>query len=308
MFDLAYELGTEVNIKNFLNLTPLTLAAKLARREMFFHVLNIEREIYWQIGSVACAAYPLTKLDTIDTETGGIQKESALNLIVFGEKVQHLDLLEGPVIDLLQAKWHTYVKFRFYKQFIMFFIYFLVSVGAFISRPTYLKGTLTVKTVSNSTNLNATFLFPNQTGVDVFNSSLVQLLNLTGLLAYPGNASEEGIILFDPVGYLSTGGNETIIPGIAVDWGNGSDLAMNGLIPSTFNSSSVNGTEYGNKSGLFFFPWSNCLREPTKLIDWIRLSSEGLLLLGAISFILGAWRECQFLGASMFFENLVIKK
>jgi hypothetical protein len=95
MFDLAYELGTEINIKNYLNLTPLTLAAKLARKEMFFHIINIEREIYWQIGSVTCAAYPLTKMDTIDSDTGGIQKESALNLIVFGEKVGNFELFRN---------------------------------------------------------------------------------------------------------------------------------------------------------------------------------------------------------------------
>lgn len=50
MFDIAYETGGSLSIKNNLKLTPLTLAAKLARVEMFFHILNIEREIYWQLG------------------------------------------------------------------------------------------------------------------------------------------------------------------------------------------------------------------------------------------------------------------
>jgi len=49
-FDMAYEIGAELNIRNVQNLTPLTLAAKLARIQMFFHILKIEREIYWQIG------------------------------------------------------------------------------------------------------------------------------------------------------------------------------------------------------------------------------------------------------------------
>ena len=31
-------------------MTPLTVAAYLARMEMFFHIANIEREVYWQIG------------------------------------------------------------------------------------------------------------------------------------------------------------------------------------------------------------------------------------------------------------------
>lgn len=83
-FDMGYETGANLHIKNLLNLTPLTLAAKLARVEMFFHIVNIEREIYWQLGSVTCAAYPLEQIDTIDIKTGNISKDSALNLVVFG--------------------------------------------------------------------------------------------------------------------------------------------------------------------------------------------------------------------------------
>jgi transient receptor potential cation channel subfamily V member 5 len=49
---MAYEAGADINIKNNLNLTPLTLAAKLAKTEIFFHILNIQREIYWQIGYI----------------------------------------------------------------------------------------------------------------------------------------------------------------------------------------------------------------------------------------------------------------
>lgn len=47
---MAYEVGGDLSIRNVQYLTPLTLAAKLARIELFFHILNIEREIYWQIG------------------------------------------------------------------------------------------------------------------------------------------------------------------------------------------------------------------------------------------------------------------
>lgn len=81
---MAYEVGSSLSVRNNLQLTPLTLAAKLARIEMFFHIMNIEREIYWQIGSITCAAYPLSQIDTIDVDTGKISNNSALNLVVFG--------------------------------------------------------------------------------------------------------------------------------------------------------------------------------------------------------------------------------
>lgn len=88
-FDMAYEVGASLSIRNVLNLTPLTLAARLARIDMFFHIMNIEREIYWQIGSITCAAYPLSQIDTIDLDTGNISKTSALNLVVFGVRFSH---------------------------------------------------------------------------------------------------------------------------------------------------------------------------------------------------------------------------
>lgn len=134
-FDMAYELGADLCVRNIQNLTPLTLAAKLARIEMFFHILNIEREIYWQIGSITCAAYPLSQIDTIDIETGNIGKTSALNLVVFGDKDEHLELMDGVLVDLLNAKWNAFVKFRFYRQFFLFSIYFLISLVCFTLRP-----------------------------------------------------------------------------------------------------------------------------------------------------------------------------
>lgn len=134
-FDMAYEVGSSLSIRNQLNLTPLTLAAKLGRVEIFFHIMNIEREIYWQLGSITCAAYPLPQIDTIDCETGHISKDSALNLVVFGDKDEHLELLDGILIDLLKTKWNTFVKSRFYRQFYLFTSYFLISLMSFLLRP-----------------------------------------------------------------------------------------------------------------------------------------------------------------------------
>lgn len=86
---MAYEVGASLSVRNNQHLTPLTLSAKLARIEMFSHILNIEREIYWQIGSITCAAYPLSQVDTIDVNTGKISNNSALNLVVFGVRFQY---------------------------------------------------------------------------------------------------------------------------------------------------------------------------------------------------------------------------
>ncbi|GAB6027573.1 hypothetical protein CHUAL_001812 [Chamberlinius hualienensis] len=135
MFDMAYELGALVDIVNVQKLTPLTLAATLAKTDIFMHILKIEREILWQIGDIVCAAYPLARVDTIDTTTGQLVTNSAVNLIVFGNNLDHLELLEGVVTDLLVVKWNTFIKFRFYQMFGCFFVYFLITFVCFMFRP-----------------------------------------------------------------------------------------------------------------------------------------------------------------------------
>ncbi|XP_046140984.1 transient receptor potential cation channel subfamily V member 5 [Osmia bicornis bicornis] len=167
-FDMAYEVGASLAIRNTQHLTPLTLSAKLARIEMFFHILNIEREIYWQIGSITCAAYPLSQVDTIDVNTGSISHNSALNLVVFGEKDEHLELMDGILVDLLNAKWNTFVKSRFYRQFFLFCFYFILSLISFTLRPgpsaTPSSSTITqtpLTTVESSTTPHSSDLLSN---------------------------------------------------------------------------------------------------------------------------------------------------
>ena len=147
MFDMAVECGAAINIENNQGLTPLTTAAYLARMDMFFHIASIEREIYWQIGNVTCSAYPLRLalfywykiwhiyyylflryLDTIDSDTGELQTMSALNLIVFGPKLEHLDLIEYVVVDLLKVKWKSFVRREFFIQMLIFTIFFAMSM------------------------------------------------------------------------------------------------------------------------------------------------------------------------------------
>ncbi|EDS45718.1 TRP channel protein nanchung [Culex quinquefasciatus] len=173
-FDMAYEVGSSLSIRNLQNLTPLTLAAKLGRVEMFFHIMNIEREIYWQLGSITCAAYPLALLDTIDIETGNISKDSALNLVVFGDKDEHLDLLEGVLIDLLKTKWNTFVKDKFYSQFFVFFCYFCVSLISFTLR----EGPM--KLEDGEANKTTTSIqLKNMTLADLTNASTLSSLLVT---------------------------------------------------------------------------------------------------------------------------------
>ncbi|RWS03524.1 transient receptor potential cation channel subfamily V member 5-like protein, partial [Dinothrombium tinctorium] len=100
MFSLAYELGAELRVRNRQNLTPLALAAKLTRAEL-------ERDVFWQFCDIAFAAYPIDEVDSIDINTGDVNKTSALSVVVFGDELGHLDLFDGLLVEILKEKWNT---------------------------------------------------------------------------------------------------------------------------------------------------------------------------------------------------------
>lgn len=74
---------------------------------------------------------------------------------MFQDKYEHLELLDGVLIDLLKTKWNTFGKNRFYKQFFCFTIYFIISLLTFILRP----GPETEPDLPQ----NRTIIFQNQT-------------------------------------------------------------------------------------------------------------------------------------------------
>ncbi|KRY00804.1 Transient receptor potential cation channel subfamily V member 6 [Trichinella pseudospiralis] len=79
---------------------------------MFNHVLNYEKEELWTYGSVTWIAYPLSNIDTIEEQTGDLMPISALSLIVFGETSRHLQLIDGLIENVLEAKWKAFGKRR----------------------------------------------------------------------------------------------------------------------------------------------------------------------------------------------------
>ena len=76
-------------------------------------------------------AYPLAKIDTINEETGDLNENSALNLVVSGDNIQHLDMLDGLLEDLLEAKWESFAKRRSAFLFGKFKWIFLLKLDVF---------------------------------------------------------------------------------------------------------------------------------------------------------------------------------
>ncbi|XP_068746067.1 transient receptor potential cation channel subfamily V member 5-like [Montipora capricornis] len=143
MYDLILDIGCYclchcekplANVVNNQGFTPLTLAAKLARKEMFHHILTREREVFWQYGEVTCAAFSLKDLDTVNSE-GLINENCALNIITHEESVSHLALFDGILHNLLKEKWKHSCRYRFYQLFAAY-IFFLITFSiAMLLRP-----------------------------------------------------------------------------------------------------------------------------------------------------------------------------
>ena len=102
---------------------------------------------------------------------------SALNLIVFGPKVEHLDLIEGVVVDLLQMKWKSFIKRSYYRQLLTFVVYFLLSSFVFILRPSAPEHRWTC---SNQTDIfNLTGMLDSNDTSELFGSPTILHFNDT---------------------------------------------------------------------------------------------------------------------------------
>ncbi|XP_012350046.1 uncharacterized protein LOC100868270 isoform X3 [Apis florea] len=106
-------------IVNAAGLTPLTLACQLGRAEVFREMLELSAREFWRYSNITCSAYPLNALDTLLPD-GRTNWNSALFIILNGTKEEHLDMLDGGIIQrLLEEKWKTFARLQFLKRLII---------------------------------------------------------------------------------------------------------------------------------------------------------------------------------------------
>ncbi|CAJ0581972.1 unnamed protein product, partial [Mesorhabditis spiculigera] len=166
MLRLAVELGANLKIMNRQGLTPLTLAARLAKKQMFAILLDMESEP---------TAFPLFCIDSINEQNGEINDNSALALVVYGETYDHLELLDGLLENILQSKWESFARNTWRKYLGSFAFYYLVFFMAFMNRPfSQTTEMLTNGMIEgdsgrpNSNNFSKTWLWSNGAGEELF--------------------------------------------------------------------------------------------------------------------------------------------
>ena len=105
---------------------------------MFEYVLEKTRINYWTYANISCAAYPLRHLDPVMEENGDIDTNSSLYILLNKHHEHHLELLDGVLFILLNQKWNTYLKYRFYLEFGCYIVYYILnSVSIFLKRLYY---------------------------------------------------------------------------------------------------------------------------------------------------------------------------
>lgn len=77
------EFNPSLHIKNKQGLTPLNLAARLARAEMFYYILNKLRQVWFTYGDISTGSYPLDTIDTIAGD-GSIDTTCSIYLVING--------------------------------------------------------------------------------------------------------------------------------------------------------------------------------------------------------------------------------
>ncbi|XP_068945679.1 transient receptor potential cation channel subfamily V member 2 [Petaurus breviceps papuanus] len=162
MYDYILQVGARLcpsvkleNIANLQGLTPLKLAAKEGKIEVFKHIL--QREISgeyrhlsrkfteWTYGPVQVSLYDLSSVDSCEDN-------SVLEIIAFGCKApnRHKMVTLEPLNKLLQEKWESLVpRFRF--NLISYFLYMLIFTAVTYHQPILGKNFNPLKaTVGNS--------------------------------------------------------------------------------------------------------------------------------------------------------------
>ena len=59
------KLPAKNGMMNAAGLTPLTLACKLGRAEVFREMLELSSREFWRYSNITCSGYPLNALDTL---------------------------------------------------------------------------------------------------------------------------------------------------------------------------------------------------------------------------------------------------
>ncbi|KAM4794704.1 transient receptor potential cation channel subfamily V member 1-like [Rhinophrynus dorsalis] len=148
MYDEILKKSVKINpdirleeLRNWEGLTPLKLAAKTGKIELFKHILRREvtepeyrhlsrKFTEWTYGPIHTSLYDLSSVDTHEPD-------SVLETIVFKSNAnnRHKMVVLEPINHLLQEKWDTFAGKIFYLKFLLYVLYMIIFTVTAYNRP-----------------------------------------------------------------------------------------------------------------------------------------------------------------------------
>ncbi|XP_071948239.1 transient receptor potential cation channel subfamily V member 5-like [Antedon mediterranea] len=164
---IAFELGGNLAVQNRRGFSCLSLAAYLVRPVLFEHILNLERELEWNFGTVTCAAYNLNNIDSINMD-GTLNSKSAIYTIAYKSGMDRLPMLKGLVFHIIEQKWKTFAKVHFIFRLVAYIIYLLCFCTSFYLRAGKASQEFAQDgTMNNETVQDRCYILQADTGKDV---------------------------------------------------------------------------------------------------------------------------------------------
>ena len=197
---------------------------------------------------------------------------TCLPISILQKKIEHLDLIEGIVVNILQTKWKCFIRREFFKQIFIFFIYFCLSMFVFVSRPMRAGEHNCVPKNETGTGLFAESVF-NMTTIPPDVTTTSSLVNTDFMTT-----------VADMINMTTTAAQDGLDNQEEEEEEEEEEQCEEGQVAAPLDQCYMNQYDTGFKQG--------------------RLMAEVVLVFFSLAYMVIACREASFLGRKIFKENL----
>ena len=218
---------------------------------------------------------------------------------MFGQKLEHLDLIEYVIVDLLKVKWNSFVRRTFYTQFFIFIMFFLLSSCCFIMRETTPVISEECQDSGNETSLSLSNVTSNITNL-VQRFKREDFLQVLKLIEDAFNPILNSFQLCKDL-INNTESFRSAGTGIPDELSGADDVTRFSDLEMNLNDTMMNGTDIcaAEEEALVCFHHTYDTLEKQ-----VRLGMEVALMVWSVLYLVKAGHEYTFLGKRIWMDNM----